>query len=179
MANFKKIQEKMEKTVIKHTDENILSRNKIMYCECPDYTLMTALNCQEWFVPKDSVNNEMLHNYGEENADTMKALTGKVLDSAKYPLKYLGVYKEGKIQFVLFEGENDVGNFIIAFNKKTLVGVKYANVWGYSSKFPALFYEGDVPVLLQAPCVLSDDVLKNIKEELSCLAKVKHFQFKI
>ena len=179
MANFKKIQEKMQKTILKHTDENIMARNKIMYYECPEYTFMTALNCQAWVIPKNAVNNEMLNSYGEQNVDAMVKTFTTVLDNAKYPLKYLGVYKEGKIQFVLFEGENDEGNFIIAFNKKVLTGVKYDNVWGYSPKCPALFYEGDVPVLLQAPCVLSDDVLKDIKEELSCLAKVKHFQFKI
>lgn len=179
MANFKKIQEKMEKTVIKHTDGTILSRYKIMYHECPDYTLMTALNCQVWCIPKDVVDNEMLNSYGEQNDNAIVKTFTTVLDNAKYPLKYLGIYKTDTKQFVLFEGENDEGNFIIAFNKKFLTGVKYDNVWGYSPKGPALFYEGGVPVLLQAPCVLSDEVLKNIKEELSYLAKVEHFQFKI
>lgn len=120
MANFKKIQEKMGKTVIKPTDGNILSRYKIMYHECPDYTLMTALNCQLWCIPKDVVDNEMLNSYGEQNATAIVKTFTTVLDNAKYPLKYLGIYKTDTKQFVLFEGENDEGNFIIAFNKKYL-----------------------------------------------------------
>ena len=182
--NYAKIQEKIKKDVVKHFNSKVRDtheRSTILYGEYNDYVLMTAFNHQEYFIPKNEVDNSTVRIYGREDIDSMVALTDRVLEQATCVLKYLGVYKGYKEEFVLFEGENDNDNdsYIVAFNKKFIAAIKYDVVYGSDSKQPALFYNEGIPVLLQAPCVLSVETLHEIGEELKHLNAIKHFKIKL
>ena len=163
----------------KKNSQDYTSRNTILYKEYEGYMLMTAYNHQEYFIPKDEVDNALLMNYGSKDIDSMVGLTDKVMKKSTCVLKYLGVYKISDKEYVLFEGENDNGFYIVALNKKNIAAIKYDVVYGGGSKQPALFYNEDIPVLLQAPCVLSKENLEQIKEDLKHLNAIKHLQVKI
>lgn len=79
----------------------------------------------------------------------------------------------------MFEGENDNGSYIVAIDKKAIAAIKYDTVYGSGSKQPALFYNEGIPVLLQAPCVLSKENLEDINEDLKHLRAIKHFKIKL
>ena len=180
--NYKKIQEKIEKAVVKHLDSvvtNTVERNSILYSDYNEYVLMTAYNHQEYFIPKDEVINSTLIAYGQKDIDSMVGLTDRVMKQATCVLKYLGVYKGYKKEYVLFEGENDNGSYMVAIDKKAIVAVKYDTVYGSGSKQPALFYNEGIPVLLQAPCALSKENLEDINEDLKHLRAIKHFKIKL
>lgn len=179
--NYEKIQEKIRKDVVNHlhsTNTDFVKRSSILYREFNDYVLMTAFNHQEYFIPKDVVNNTMLCAYGAKDVDSMLGLTTRVMQKATCVLKYLGIYKFSS-EFVLFEGENDEGSYIVAVNKKAIAAIKYDTVYGSGSNQPALFYNEGIPVLLQAPCVLTNTVIAEIKGELEHLNAIKHFKIKL
>lgn len=180
--NYKKIQEKIEKAIMKNRKKSLqdyTNRNTVLYKEYEGYVLMTAYNHQEYFIPKDEVDDTLLRAYGSEDIDSMVGLTDRVMKQSTCVLKYLGVYKIFKKEYVLFEGENDNGSYIVAFDKKAIAAIKYDVVYGGGSKQPALFYNEGIPVLLQAPCVLSKENLEDINEELKHLSAIKHFQVKL
>lgn len=179
--NYAKIQEKIKKDVVKHLNSKMcdtLERSTILYGEYSDYVLMTAFNHQEYFIPKDEVENSTVRIYGREDIDSMAALTDRTMKQATCVLKYLGVYKTN-LEFVLFEGEDENGSYIVAFNKKAIAAIKYDTVYGSGSNQPALFYNEGIPVLLQAPCFLSVETLHEIGEELKHLKAIKHFKIKL
>ena len=67
--NYKKIQEKIEKAVVKHLDSvvtNTVERNSILYSNYNEYVLMTAFNHQEYFIPKDEVIDSTIIAYGQK-----------------------------------------------------------------------------------------------------------------
>lgn len=180
--NYKKIQEKIEKVIIgnrKKSLQDYTNRNTVLYREYEGYMLMTAYNHQEYFIPKDEVDDTLLRAYGSEDFDSMAGLTDRVMKQATCVLKYLGVYKGYKKEYVLFEGENDKGSYIVAIDKKNIVSIKYDTVYGSGSKQPALFYNEGIPVLLQAPCVLSKENLEDINEDLKHLRAIKHLKIKL
>ena len=180
--NYKKIQEKIEKDVIKHLNEKVtksVERTSILYRDYNEYVLMTAFNHQEYFIPKDEVDDTLLRAYGSEDFDSMVGLTDRVMKQATCVLKYLGVYKCYKKEYVLFEGENDNGSYMVAIDKKAIAAIKYDTVYGSGSKQPALFYNEGIPVLLQAPCVLSKENLEDINEDLKHIRAIKHFKIKL
>lgn len=180
--DYKKIQEKIEKAIMKNRKKSLqdyANRTTVLYKEYEGYVLMTAYNHQEYFIPKDEVDDTLLLNYGSKDIDAMVGLTDKVMKQSTCVLKYLGVYKIFKKEYVLFEGENDNGSYIVAFDKKNIAAIKYDVVYGGGSKQPALFYNEGIPVLLQAPCVLSKENLEDINEELKHLSAIKHFQVKL
>lgn len=180
--DYKKIQEKIKKAVVKHLDSvvtNTVERNSILYSNYNEYVLMTAFNHQEYFIPKDEVVDSIVIAYGQKDIDSMVGLTDRVMKQATCVLKYLGVYKTYNKKYVLFEGENDKGSYIVALDKKAIAAIKYDTVYGSDSKQPVLFYNEGIPVLLQAPCVLSTEILYDIKEELKHLSAIKHFQVKL
>ncbi len=179
--DYKKIQEKIKKDVVKHLNSKMCDtheRSTILYGEYNDYVLMTAFNHQEYFIPKDEVENSTVRIYGRKDIDAMVALTDRVLEQATCVLKYLGVYK-ANLELVLFAGEDEKGSYIVAFNKKAIAAIKYDAVYGSGSKQPALFYNEGIPVLLQAPCFLSVETLHEIGEELKHLNAIKHFKIKL
>lgn len=179
--DYKKIQEKIKKAVVKHLNGKVTSpteRTSILYSDYNEYVLMTAFNHQEYFIPKDEVEDSTFSVYGKKDTDSMVGLTDRVMKQATCVLKYLGVYETYNKKYVLFEGENDKGSYIVALDKKSIVA-KYDTVYGSDSKQPALFYNEGIPVLLQAPCVLSTKILYDIKEELKHLSAIKHFQVKL
>ena len=179
--NYAKIQEKIKKDVVKHLNSKVRDtheRSTILYGEYNDYVLMTAFNHQEYFIPKNEVDKSTVRIYGREDIDSIVALTDRVLEQATCVLKYLGVYK-ANLELVLFEGEDEKGSYIVAFNKKAIAAIKYDAVYGSGSKQPALFYNEGIPVLLQAPCFLSVETLHEIGEELKHLNAIKHFKIKL
>ena len=156
--NYKKIQKKIEKVIMgnrKKSLQDYTNRNTVLYREYEGYMLMTAYNHQEYFIPKDEVINSTLIAYGQKDIDSMVGLTDRVMKQSTCVLKYLGVYTGYKKEYVLFEGENDNGSYMVAIDKKAIAAIKYDTVYGSGSKQPALFYNEGIPVLLQAPCVLS------------------------
>ena len=180
--NYKKIQEKIEKVIIgnrKKSLQDYTNRNTVLYREYEGYMLMTAYNHQDYFIPKDEVDDTLLRAYGSEDFDSMVGLTDRVLKQATCVLKYLGVYTGYKKEYVLFEGENDNGSYMVALDKKAIAAIKYDTVYGSGSKQPALFYNEGIPVLLQAPCVLSKENLEDINEDLKHLRAIKHFKIKL
>lgn len=180
--DYKKIQEKIKKAVEKHLDgvvTNTVERNSILYSDYNEYVLMTAFNHQEYFIPKDEVVDSAVIAYGLKDIDSMVGLTDRVMKQATCVLKYLGVYKDYKKEYVLFEGENDNGFYIVALNKKNIEAVKYDTVYGGGSKQPALFYNEGIPVLLQAPYVLSKENLEDVIEDLKHLRAIKHIKIKL
>lgn len=180
--DYKKIQEKIKKAVVKNLDRvvtNTAERNSILYSNYNEYVLMTAFNHQEYFIPKDEVVDSAVIAYGQKDIDFMVGLTDRVMKQATCVLKYLGVYAGYKKEYVLFEGENDKGSYIVALDKKTIAAIKYDTVYGSGSKQPALFYNEGIPVLLQAPCVLSKENLEDINEDLKHLRAIKHFKIKL
>lgn len=180
--NYEKIQEKIEKAVMKNRKKSLqdyTNRNTVLYREYEGYVLMTAYNHQEYFIPKDEVDDTLLRAYGSEDFDSMVGLTDRVMRQATCVLKYLGVYKGYKKEYVLFEGENDKGSYIVALDKKAIAAIKYDTVYGSGSKQPALFYNEGIPVLLQAPCVLPKETLDQVEEELNYIKAIKHFQIKL
>lgn len=180
--NYKKIQEKIEKAVMKNRKKGVqdsTGRNTVLYREYEGYMLMTAYNHQEYFIPKDEVDDTLLRAYGSEDIDSMVGITDKVMKQSTCVLKYLGAYKTFNKEYVLFEGENDKGSYIVALDKKNIAAIKYDVVYGGGSVYPALFYNEGIPVLLQAPCVLSKETLDQVKEELKHLNAIKHFQVKL
>ena len=180
--NYKKIQEKIEKVIVgnrKKSLQDYTNRNTVLYREYEGYMLMTAYNHQEYFIPKDEVDDTLLRAYGLEDFDSMVGLTDRVMKQATCVLKYLGVYKAFKKEYVLFEGENDNGSYIVAIDKKNIAAIKYDTVYGSGSKQPVLFYNEGIPVLLQAPCVLSKENLEDINEDLKHLRAIKHFKIKL
>lgn len=180
--NYKKIQEKIEKAVVKHLDSvvtNTAERNSILYSNYNEYVLMTAFNHQEYFIPKDEVIDSTIIAYGQKDIDSMVGLTDRVMKQATCVLKYLGVYTGYKKEYVLFEGENDNGSYMVAIDKKAIAAIKYDTVYGSGSKQPALFYNEGIPVLLQAPCVLSKENLEDINEDLKHIRAIKHFKIKL
>ena len=173
--NYKKIQEKIEKVIIgnrKKSLQDYTNRSTVLYREYEGYMLMTAYNHQEYFIPKDEVDDTLLRAYGSEDFDSMVGLTDRVMKQATCVLKYLGVYTGYKKEYVLFEGENDNGSYLVAIDKKAIVVIKYDTVYGSGSKQPALFYNEGIPVLLQAPCVLSKGNLKDLRA-------IKHIKIKL
>lgn len=180
--DYKKIQEKIEKAVVKHLDSvvtNTVERNSILYSDYNEYVLMTAFNHQEYFIPKDEVVDSTVIAYGKKDINSMVGLTDRVMKQATCVLKYLGVYKAFNKEYVLFEGENDKGYYKVAFDKKAIAAIKYDVVYGSGSKQPALFYNEGIPVLLQAPCVLPKETLDQVEEELNYTKAIKHFQIKL
>lgn len=180
--NYKKIQEKIEKAIMKNRKKSLqdfTKRNTVLYKEYEGYVLMAAYNHQEYFIPKDEVDDTLLRAYGSEDTDSMIGLTDRVMKQSTCVLKYLGVYKIFNKEYVLFEGENDNGSYIVAFDKKAIAAIKYDVVYGGGSKQPALFYNEGIPVLLQAPCVLSKENLEDINEDLKHLRAIKHFKIKL
>lgn len=180
--NYKKIQEKIEKAIMKNRKKSLqdfTNRNTVLYKEYEGYVLMAAYNHQEYFIPKDEVDDTLLRAYGLEDTDSMIGLTDRVMKQSTCVLKYLGVYKIFNKEYVLFEGENDNGSYIVAFDKKAIAAIKYDVVYGGGSKQPALFYNEGIPVLLQAPCVLSKENLEDINEDLKHLRAIKHFKIKL
>lgn len=180
--NYKKIQEKIEKAVMKNRKKGVqdsTNRNTVLYREYEGYMLMTAYNHQEYFIPKDEVDDTLLRAYGSEDIDSMVGITDKVMKQSTCVLKYLGAYKTFNKEYVLFEGENDKGSYIVAFDKKNIAAIKYDVVYGGGFVYPALFYNEGIPVLLQASCVLSKETLDQVKEELKHLNAIKHFQVKL
>jgi hypothetical protein len=140
---------------------------------------MTAFNHQEYFIPKDEMEDSTVSVYGKKDIDSMVGLTDRVMEQATCVLKYLGVYAGYKKEYVLFEGENDKGSYIVAIDKKAIAAIKYDTVYGSGSTQPALFYNEGIPVLLQAPCVLSKESLEDINEDLKHLRAIKHFKIKL
>lgn len=180
--NYGKIQEKIKKDVVKHLDSVVTStveRNSILYSDYNEYVLMTAFNHQEYFIPKDEVVDSAVIAYGQKDIDSMVGLTDRVMKQATCVLKYLGIYKGYKKEYVLFEGENDKGSYMIAIDKKAIAAIKYDTVYGSGSKQPVLFYNEGIPVLLQAPCVLSKENLEDINEDLKHLRAIKHIKIKL
>lgn len=180
--NYEKIQEKIKKDVVKHLNNKVtrsIERNSILYSDYNDYVLMTAFNHQEYFIPKDEVVDSTLTAYGRKDIDSMVGLTDRAMKQATCVLQYLGVYKSYKQEYVLFEGENDKGFYMVAFDKKAIAAIKYDTVYGSGSKQLALFYNEGIPVLLQAPCVLSKESLEDIKEDLKHIRAVKHIKIKL
>lgn len=180
--DYKKIQEKIKKAVVKNLDSRVTSsieRSTILYSDYDAYVLMTAFNHQEYFIPKDEVEDSTVRVYGKRDVDSMKALTDRVMTQATCVLKYLGVFKGYKKEYVLFEGENDSESYIVAIDKKATAAIKYDTVYGSGSKQPALFYNEGIPVLLQAPCVLSKENLEDINEDLAHIRAIKHFKIKL
>lgn len=180
--NYKKIQEKIENVIMRNRKKSLqdyTNRNTVLYREYEGYMLMTAYNHQEYFIPKDEVDDTLLRAYGSEDFDSMVGLTDRAMKKATCVLKYLGVYKAFNKEYVLFEGENDKGYYIVAFDKKAIAAIKYDVVYGSGSKQPALFYNEGIPVLLQAPCVLSKENLEDINEDLKHLRAIKHFKIKL
>ena len=180
--NYKKIQEKIEKAIMKNRKKSLqdsMNRNTILYREYEGYMLMTAYNHQEYFIPKDEVDDTLLRAYGSEDIDSMVGITDKVMKQSTCVLKYLGTYKTFNKEYVLFEGENDKGSYKVALDKKNIAAIKYDVVYGGGSVYPALFYNEGMPVLLQAPCVLSRDTLDQVEEELNYIKAIKHFKIKL
>jgi hypothetical protein len=180
--DYKKIQEKIEKAVMKNRKKSLqdfTNRNSVLYKEYEGYMLMTAYNHQEYFIPKDEVDDTILRAYGSEDIDSMVGLTDRVMKQSTCVLKYLGVYKTFNKEYVLFEGENDKGYYKVAFDKKVIAAIKYDVVYGGGSLQPALFYNEGIPVLLQAPCVLSRETLDQVEEELNYIKAIKHFKIKL
>lgn len=180
--NYKKIQEKIEKVIIGNRKKSLqdnMNRYTVLYREYEGYMLMTAYNHQEYFIPKDEVDDTLLRAYGSEDFDSMVGLTDRVMKQATCVLKYLGVYTGYKKEYVLFEGENDNGSYIVAIDKKAIAAIKYDTVYGSGSMQPALFYNEGIPVLLQAPYVLSKENLDDINEDLKHLRAIKHFKIKL
>ena len=180
--NYEKIQEKIEKAIMRNRKKSLqdyTNRNTVLYREYEGYMLMTAYNHQEYFIPKDEVDDTLLRAYGSEDIDSMVGLTDRVMKQSTCVLKYLGVYKSYKKEYVLFEGENDKGSYIVAIDKKAIATIKYDTVYGSGSKQPALFYNEGIPVLLQAPCVLSKENLEDINEDLKHLRAIKHLKIKL
>lgn len=180
--NYKKIQEKIEKAIMgnrKKSLQDYTNRNTVLYREYEGYMLMTAYNHQEYFIPKDEVDDTLLRAYGSEDFDSMVGLTDRVMKQSTCVLKYLGVYKIFKKEYVLLEGENDKGSYIVAIDKKNIAAIKYDTVYGSGSKQPALFYNEGIPVLLQAPCALPKETLDQVEEELNYIKAIKHFQIKL
>lgn len=180
--NYKKIQEKIEKAIMgnrKKSLQDYTNRNTVLYREYEGYMLMTAYNHQEYFIPKDEVDDTLLRAYGSEDFDSMVGLTDRVMKQSTCVLKYLGVYKIFKKEYVLFEGENDNGSYMVAIGKKAIAAIKYDTVYGSGSKQPALFYNEGIPVLLQAPCALPKETLDQVEEELNYIKAIKHFQIKL
>lgn len=179
--NYGKIQEKIKKDVVKHLNDKVTSsveRNTILYSDYNEYVLMTAFNHQEYFIPKDEVEDSTFRVYGKKDTDSMVGLTDKVMKQSTCVLKYLGVYKGYKKEYVLFEGENDDDSYMVAIDKKAIAAIKYDTVYGSGSKQPVLFYNEGIPVLLQAPCVLSKESLEDINEDLKHLRAIKHIKIK-
>lgn len=180
--NYGKIQEKIKKDVVKHLNDKVTSsveRNTILYSDYNEYVLMTAFNHQEYFIPKDEVEDSTFRVYGKKDTDSMVGLTDKVMKQSTCVLKYLGVYKGYKKEYVLFEGEDDNDSYMVAIDKKAIAAIKYDTVYGSGSKQPALFYNEGIPVLLQAPCVLSKENLEDINEDLKHLRAIKHIKIKL
>lgn len=180
--NYGKIQEKIKKDVVKHLNDKVTSsveRNTILYSDYNEYVLMTAFNHQEYFIPKDEVVDSAVIAYGQKDTDSMVGLTDRVMKQATCVLKYLGVYKGYKKEYVLFEGENENNSYMVAVDKKAITAIKYDTVYGSDSKQPALFYNEGIPVLLQAPCVLSKENLEDINEDLKHLRAIKHIEIKL
>ena len=180
--NYEKIQEKIEKVIMRNRKKSLqdyTNRNTVLYREYEGYMLMTAYNHQEYFIPKDEVIDSTIIAYGQKDIDSMVGLTDRVMKQATCVLKYLGVYKGYKKEYVLFEGENDNGSYMVAFDKKAIAAIKYDTVYGSGSKQPALFYNEGIPVLLQAPCVLSKENLEDINEDLKHIRAIKHFKIKL
>lgn len=180
--NYGKIQEKIKKDVVKHLNDKVTSsveRNTILYSDYNEYVLMTAFNHQEYFIPKDEVEDSTFRVYGKKDTDSMVGLTDKVMKQSTCVLKYLGVYKGYKKEYVLFEGENDNDSYMVAIDKKAIAAIKYDTVYGSGSKQPVLLYNEGIPVLLQAPCVLSKENLEDINEDLKHLRAIKHIKIKL
>lgn len=180
--NYEKIQEKIKKDVVKHLNSKVTStveRNSILYSDYNEYVLMTAFNHQEYFIPKDEVVDSAVIAYGQKGTDSMVGLTDRVMKQATCVLKYLGIYRAFNKGYVLFEGKKDKGSYIVAIDKKAIAAIKYDIVYGNDSLQPALFYNEGVPVLLQAPCVLSKETLEDVEEELNYIRAIKHFKIKL
>lgn len=180
--DYKKIQEKIKKAVVKHLNSVMTStveRNSILYSDYNEYVLMTAFNHQEYFIPKDEVVDSAVIAYGQKDIDSMVSLTDRVMKQATCVLKYLGIYKVFNEEYVLFEGKKDKGSYIVAVGKEAIAAIKYDTVYGNDSLQPALFYNEGIPVLLQAPCVLSKETLEDVEEELNYIRAIKHFKIKL
>lgn len=62
--DYKKIQEKIKKSVVKHLNDKVSSpteRTSILYSDYNEYVLMTAFNHQEYFIPKEDIKEDFKH----------------------------------------------------------------------------------------------------------------------